>query len=222
MRVDMAGGIDAEAIDAETVDPVAEYLDHPRNDARIFGHEVVQPDKVAHRRAFAAIGRFAPVVIEGDVVQPGGRLGLFLALGDIGRIGVGRIGQPGEIVRAMVIIAGEAGIDRLAGDAAAPLIGIVRARAVGAGGNGAFAILDDVGGVVGNDVHIDFHAPPMGGLHQCREIGVGAEMRIDMGEVGDPIAVIARTFLALGALHRLVAEDGADPDGGRAQSLDIV
>lgn len=47
-------------------------------------------------------------------------------------------------------------------------------------------------------------------------------MRIDMGEVGDPIAVIARTFLALGTLHRLVAEDGADPDGGRAQPLNIV
>ena len=42
-----------------------------------------------------------------------------------------------------------------------------------------------------------------------------------MGKVGDPIAVIAGGFVALVALHRLVLEDGREPDGSGAERLDI-
>ena len=47
-------------------------------------------------------------------------------------------------------------------------------------------------------------------------------MRIDLREVGDPIAVIAGGFVARRALHRLVLEDRPEPDRGRAEILDIV
>jgi hypothetical protein len=36
----------------------------------------------------------------------------------------------------------------------------------------------------------------MGGVDQGLEVGIGAEVRIDVGEIGDPIAVIAGGLLA--------------------------
>ena len=42
------------------------------------------------------------------------------------------------------------------------------------------------------------------------------------GEVGDPVAVIAGAFLARRALHRLVLEHRRQPDGGRAEALDVI
>ena len=59
-------------------------------------------------------------------------------------------------------------------------------------------------------------------LDQLLEIGVGAEMRVDLREVGHPIAVIASAFVAWPALNGLVPENRRQPDGGRAQSLNIV
>src|SRR3546814_6349107 len=51
--VHMPRSIDAKAIDSEPVDPRSVDLDHSRHDARIFGHHVIEPDEIAHRRAFA-------------------------------------------------------------------------------------------------------------------------------------------------------------------------
>ena len=36
------------------VDPVAKDVDHPADDARIFGEHVVEPEEIAHRAGFAA------------------------------------------------------------------------------------------------------------------------------------------------------------------------
>ncbi|MNS96638.1 hypothetical protein D3C72_1309490 [compost metagenome] len=76
--------------------------------------------------------------------------------------------------------------------------------------------------MVGDDVQIDLHAARMGrldqGLHRFRL----AEMRIGAGEVGDPVAVEAGHRPADRRLHRLVLEDGGQPDGGGAQALQIV
>ena len=62
----------------------------------------------------------------------------------------------------------------------------------------------------------------MGGIDEGLELGIGAEMRIDAGEVGHPVAVIARALLARLALHRLVLEDRREPDRGDAHVLDVV
>ena len=76
--------------------------------------------------------------------------------------------------------------------------------------------------MIGDDVHIDFHAARMRRLDQRLEIGVGAKMRVDPREVRHPIAVIAGALLARSALDGLVLENRRQPDGGRAQSLNIV
>ena len=49
LRIDVLGGVDAEAVDAELVDPAAVDVDHPLNDARVLGEDVVEADEVAHR-----------------------------------------------------------------------------------------------------------------------------------------------------------------------------
>jgi hypothetical protein len=215
--------VDAIAVDPEAVDPCAVDIDHPRNDRRIFGEQVVEPDEVALLRAFALEGRVAAIVVINGIVEPGGDFGVPLGGGDAHGVGVVWVGQAGEIGRAAVLLAGEARVDRCAGEAAATLVGIVGDAAVGAVVvPSTFGQLDDVGGVVGDDVHIDFHPPRVGGRDQRGEVGVGAEVRIDPGEVGHPIAVIARALGPRRALHRLVDEDRRDPDGGRPEPLDIV
>ena len=45
---------------------------------------------------------------------------------------------------------------------------------------------------------------------------------VDAGEIGHPVAVIAARFLARLALHRLVLENGGEPDRGHAHALNIV
>src|SRR3546814_4817799 len=66
----MLGGVDAEAVDLIAVDPVAINVDETLDDAGIFGHQIVEPDEIAHRRAFAGEGRIAAIVIIDRVVEP--------------------------------------------------------------------------------------------------------------------------------------------------------
>jgi hypothetical protein len=44
----------------------------------------------------------------------------------------------------------------------------------------------------------------MGFADKPGKVGIGAEMGIDAGEVGDPVAVIACAFMALSALNRAI------------------
>ena len=222
LRVHMLGGVDAIAVDAEPVDPPLVDGDEAIHHARIFGRQIVQTDKVAILRAFAApIGVAAIMIIDG-IVQPGWHLRLFLALGNDRRVGEGGIGQLSPVGGACVVIARKAAVDRRAGDAAPAGKGIVGLGAIWGRACGALAILDDVGGMVGDDVHIDFHAARMSGVHQRPKVRVRAEMRVDLREVGHPIAMIACALLAGPALHGLVLEDGREPDGGGAEPLNIV
>ena len=50
--------------------------------------------------------------------------------------------------------------------------------------------LDHVGGVVGDDVHEDLDAAGMSVVDQTLPLGVGAQMRVDLLEVENPVAVI--------------------------------
>ncbi len=61
----------------------------------------------------------------------------------------------------------------------------------------------------------------MRGIDESLELGARAEMRVGTGEIGHPIAVIARALVACGALHGLVLEDRREPDRGDAHPLQI-
>src|SRR3546814_19905508 len=62
----------------------------------------------------------------------------------------------------------------------------------------------------------------MRGIDQRLEIRIGAKMRVDLREIGHPIAVIARALLPLRSLHHLVPEHRRQPDRRRAARLDII
>src|SRR5215211_5299715 len=46
-------------------------------------------------------------------------------------------------------------------------------------------------------------------------------MRVDLGEVGDPVSVVPRGGPVL-QLYSLVLEAGSEPDRGRAKTVDVV
>jgi len=81
---------------------------------------------------------------------------------------------------------------------------------------------DDVGGVVGDDVEEDLDAARVRIGDQRFELGVRAEVRVDLGEVGDPVAVISRTGVGSLALYGTVLEARRQPDRARAEALDVV
>ena len=223
-RVDVLGRIDPKTVDGEIVDPLAVDVDEALHDPGIFREEVVEPGKVAVGRALALVRGLTAIVVPAGIVQPVRSLHMFLALGDVGRVGVVRTHELGEVLRRLVrtIVALEAVIDGRAIDAQMTGVREVALAAVVAVAPLALPELDDVGGVVGDDVEIDLHPPRMRCVHQALEIRPRAEMRIDVGEVGDPVAVIARALLAGRALDRLVLEDRPQPDRRDAQPLDVV
>jgi hypothetical protein len=75
--------------------------------------------------------------------------------------------------------------------------------------------------VVGDDVEVDLHPLGMRAVDQGTQIGVAAEVRVDLGEVGDPVAVVARRR-AVFQLDRLVLEARREPDRRGAEALDVV
>ena len=157
------------------------------------------------------------------VVEPRRHLHSALGGGHVRRVGIGGVGQLGEVRRCAHVVPCEPAIDRLAADTALALVRIRRAVAVRAGhADRAFAVLDHVGGVVDDDVHIHLHPARVGGGDEGGHVGIGAEMRVDLREVGDPVSVIARGLAGRRTLHRLVLEDRPEPDRGRAEMLDIV
>src|SRR4029079_627384 len=123
------------------------------------------------------------------------------------------VGEAREVDLGAHVVTGVAGIYGRAPRPALARVGIVRARTVRARRVHALAILDHVRGVVGDDVEIDLHAALVHSLDEGAHVGLGAEMRIDAGEVGDPVTVVAGGLLARPALHRLVLVDRPQPDG---------
>ncbi len=103
-----------------------------------------------------------------------------------------------------------------------PVLRQVREGALGEVAVGLLLVVDDVGGVVGDDVEEDLHALGVGLVDEGLEVLVGAEVRVDLGEVGDPVSVVAGRRVLAAALHGLVLEDRRQPDGGGAEPLDVV
>ena len=210
LEVHMLDGVDAEAVDAH-VHPGGVDVHHAVHHPGVFRHEVVQTDEVAQGDGLTRPRRVAPVVVEGHVVEPVGCLGdLVATLRGVGE-GDGRV-EFGPVRGACQL----GDVDDVAGRVL-----------VGGGGHGdvalrAFRVLDAVGGVVGDDVEVDLHAPLMGRFRQRGQRVVAPEVRVDGGEVGDPVAVVAGRHAVGGLLHRAVGERRREPDGGGAEALDVV
>ena len=220
--IDVLGGIDPETVDAEPVNPASEHLDQSSDDPRVLSIEIVESGEIAIGRAFAIPFTVAAIVVPDRVVEPGRNLDAFFGLGNRHLIGKIRVGEARIIGGTAIAVAVEAGIDRRTVGPAATLIRIVCDRAVAACLDRAALILNHVCSVIGDDVHIDLHATRMRRIDQGLEVGIGAEMRINLGEIGHPIAVITGRFLARRTLHRLVLENRRDPDGGDAHALQII
>ena len=70
LGVHVTRGVDAKAVDGVTVDPLAVDIDEALHHARVFGHEIVEPDEIAEQRALAPEVRVAAVVVVDSGVQP--------------------------------------------------------------------------------------------------------------------------------------------------------
>jgi hypothetical protein len=61
----------------------------------------------------------------------------------------------------------------------------------------------------------------MRSVDERAKLGIGAQVRVNLGEVGYPVAVVASRG-AVFQLHGLVLEARCKPDRGRAQTLDVI
>ncbi len=86
----------------------------------------------------------------------------------------------------------------------------------------ALRVVDDVGRVVRDDVEVDLDALAVRLFDEGLELGVRAEVRVDLGEVGDPVPVVAGAGVRAFSLHRAVLEARGEPDRGRAEAVDVV
>ena len=87
---------------------------------------------------------------------------------------------------------------------------------------GGVRVVQDVGGVVGDDVEEDLHAAVVGEVDEGLELLVGAQVGVDLREVGDPVAVVAGRLGPRLTLDGLVLERRCHPDRRRAEALDVV
>src|SRR5262249_29872559 len=74
---------------------------------------------------------------------------------------------------------------------------------------------EDVAGVMGDDVEYDVDPLLVGGRDKLAELRAGPEMRIDVKEVLNAVAVVAR-------LECDLPKDPADPQGGDPQRSEIT
>ncbi|MGX1130215.1 hypothetical protein RKD49_002405 [Streptomyces glaucescens] len=213
LGVDVLHGVDPEAVDVEVPDPALVDLLHALDDLGTLGPQVVETDEVTVGGGLAGPGGVAAVVVHRRVVEPGRDLHVLLALGDDRRAREGTGVDGGEValsVRVVRVVEGLAVLRQ------------VREGALGEVVVGLLLVVDDVGGVVGDDVEEDLHALGVRLGDEGFEVLVGAEVRVDLREVGDPVAVVAGRGVRTLTLHGLVLEDGGEPDGGGAEALYVV
>ena len=213
LDVDVLRGVDPEAVDAE-VHPRPVDLAHPVDDGRLLGEQVVEADEVAVLAGLSGERRVAAVVVVARVVEPvrdlDGRIG-----GCAEHRGVGE--RRGRVELGERRSAGEVAIVELV----AGCVEVGRGGLVDVGVL-AFVVVDDVGRVVRDDVEEHLDAAGVGRVDQVLELLVRPEVGVDLGEVGDPVAVVRGAGVRTRALHRLVLERRREPDGGRAEAGDVV
>ncbi len=212
LQVDVLDRVDPEAVDPH-VGPGGVDVDHPVDDLGALGEQVVQADEVPVGAGLPGEGGVTPVVVHRRVVEPVRHLDRLVRLGAEDRgVGEGNLGVQER--------------ERLA-DVVAVVEGVARCVAVGLGLLVDVAVLtllvvDDVGGVVGDDVEVDLHPPRVRLVDELAHLLVRAQVRVDLGEVGDPVAVVPGARVLLAALDGAVLEAGRQPDRGRPQALDVV
>ena len=182
--VDVLHGVDPEAVDVEVLDPRLVDVDHPVDHLGTLGEQVVEAEEVAVLAVLTDERRVAAVVVHRQVVEPGRRLEVLLGGVEHRVVGERRRGverregaRPGVVPVVERLPGGVAVRDDVLGDVRPP---------------GALAVADHVRGVVGDDVEEDLHPAVVRGVDELGEVLVGAEVRVDLGEVGDPVAVVAR------------------------------
>ncbi len=213
LHVDVLHGVDPEAVDAEVPHPALVDPLHAPYDLGPLGPQVVEPGEVAVGGALTGEGGVAPVVVHRRVVEPRRDLDVLLRRGDGrgAREGAGAdLGEVPSPVRVVGVVEGLAVLRQ------------IREGALGEVVVGLLLVVDDVRRVVGDDVEVDLHALGVGLVDEGLEVLVGAEVRVDLGEVRDPIAVIARRGVRAVALYWLVLEDRSHPEGSGTQALDVV
>ena len=209
----MLDGVDPEPVDAE-VDPVLVDVRHPVDNLGLLGEEVVKADEVAVLRGLAGEGRVASVVVDARVVQPGRRLGALVGLGPEDR-------HVRERRRRVQRREGAPTGIRLVVEGFAARV-LVRAGRLGHVGVLSALVVDDVGSVVGDDVEEDLHSFGMGRGDERLHLGVGAQMVVDLGEVRDPVTVVAGARVRPHTLDGRVLERRRQPDRRGAEGLDVV
>ena len=218
LHVHVLDRVDPEAVDPE-VDPVGEDLRHAVDDDRVLGHEVVERAEVTERRGLPRVGRAAAVVVQRRVVEPRGHLDVRL----------GRVDDRGVRERRGGVELGERAAhdvgqhERLAVGVGVRLVGLRHVR-VGVGTcRRRLRVLDHVRRVVRDDVEVDVDPAVVRVVDERGELGLRAVVRVDRGEVRDPVAVVAgRDVVGPAALDVLVREGRCQPDRGRAEALDVV
>ncbi len=202
-RVHVARGVDAEAVDLVLANPAAEHRGKALHHDRLLREQVVEPEEVALLEAHLAARvevDVAAVVVVRHVVQPCRLLHAALRGQDVRAQRHVLRRQARKRPRHV-----ERGIEFPA--PAVPICLLGRRDERGA------AELDDVAGVVHDDVEVDLQAERVRTGHERGEVGVGAEMRIDAREVEAPVTVVAGTRSGVDlVLHRRRDPDRREPE----------
>ncbi len=213
--VDVLDRVDAEAVDAEFGDHRVVGGDHAVHDVGVLGEQVIQPDEVAVQAVLAAEVRVAPVVVVDGVVEPRGGLDVLIARRDLRHVGEADLRvEVGEVARAGVV----AVVELVAGGVLVGHVGLADVTGFPAD------VLDDVAGVVDDDVEVDLDAQVVGGVDQVDHVLVRAQVRVDLRQVDLPVAVVGRgRVVGRGhlPLHPAVGERRGDPQRGDAQIVEV-
>ncbi len=211
--VDVLDRVDPEAVDVEVPHPLLVDLLHPADDLGTLGPQVVEAEEVALVGGLAGEGGVPAVVVHRRVVEPARHLEVLLRVGHEGRPREGRAVHLRELrlpVGVVLVVEGHP-VLRQIGERPLRQVRVRR-----------LPVVHDIGGVVGDDVEEDLHPLPVRLVDQPLQVGVRPEVRVDLREVGDPVAVVAGGDIGPLALHRLVLEDRRQPDGRGAEPLDVV
>jgi hypothetical protein len=207
-------GVHAEAVDPELGDHRLVGLGHAGDHVGMLGEEVVEAEEVAVERALAGERRVAAVVVVDRVVEEVRRLDRLVGRG-LERRDVRE--ADGRVERRERAGAGVVAVVEL--DAVGVPVRVVRLVAVRVL---AAHVLDHVAGVVGHHVEVDLHAERVGGGDEVLHLLVGAEVRVDGGEVHLPVAVVAGRDVGARALDPAVRERRGDPQRGDAEALEVA
>ena len=190
------------------------HVDKAADDARMLGHDVVEPGEVAERGALALEEAVAAVVVERDVVEPSGVLDGLESGGNHRGAGeaADRVERRERVGPQPVVGKGPLVAD-------APAVGVAQ-RSVFPVGVVVLAagVADHVAGVVDDDVEVDAQAARVGGAQEGGVVLVGAEVRVDVEKVVRPVAVVTGGA----GLDGIVAERRHRPERGDVEALEIV